>query len=333
MPTILVTGSAGFIGFYVAKTLLAAGHTVVGIDNFNAYYAAELKRARTDILSGWGNFLPVEIDLADTGSTTRCCMEYRPEIICHLAAQAGVRYSLINPHTYERANLAGFINLIENARSLSVKRFVYASSSSVYGGNIKLPYSEDDPVNTPVSLYAATKRANELIAYTYNHLYGLQTIGLRFFTVYGEWGRPDMAYWSFLENILNGEPIRVFNHGMNRRYFTYIDDIISGVTTSLTSIDLDGYEIINLGNNNPVELLDFIDILEDLAGKPAIKQMVAAQPGDVVATYADITRARKKLGFEPETSIRQGLERFVSWYRDFPDLMKTVREHRLVGPR
>lgn len=329
MSTILVTGSAGFIGFYVARTLLECGHRVVGVDNFNRYYAPVLKHARTDILRSWENFVPVEMDIADKVSVERCCHDHHPEIICHLAAQAGVRYSLINPYSYEQSNVAGFINLIEQARTVRVSRFVYASSSSVYGGNTKMPYSEADPVNTPISLYAATKRANELIAYTYYHLYGLQTVGLRFFTVYGEWGRPDMAYWSFLENILNGRPITVFNYGENLRDFTYIDDIVGGVIAALNSKGLDGYEIINLGHNKPVKLIDFIETLEDLAGVKAVRRMAQAQPGDVVATFADITRARQKLGFEPTTSFRNGMERFVKWYGSMPGLVKMVRDYRL----
>jgi len=329
MAVILVTGSAGFIGFHLAKALLAAGETVIGLDNFNSYYAPELKRARTEILSAKKNFFAVEKDLTDRKAVERCFKKFSPELVCHLAAQAGVRYSLQNPHTYQQSNLEGFVNLIETARLLRVKRFVYASSSSVYGGNTKMPYSEDDPVNTPVSLYAATKRANELIAYTYTHLWGLQTVGLRFFTVYGCWGRPDMAYWSFLEAILNAEPIRVFNYGKNRRDFTYIDDIIPGVTAALHGDSLSDYEIINLGNNRPVELMEFIHTLEELSGEIAIKEMVPPQPGDVVATYADISKAKAKLGFSPKTSLKDGLKPFVRWYLDHPDLMRTVRQFRL----
>lgn len=329
MAVILVTGSAGFIGFHLAKALLAAGETVIGLDNFNSYYAPELKRARTEILSAKKNFFAVEKDLTDRKAVERCFKKFSPELVCHLAAQAGVRYSLQNPHTYQQSNLEGFVNLIETARLLRLKRFVYASSSSVYGGNTKMPYSEDDPVNTPVSLYAATKRANELIAYTYTHLWGLQTVGLRFFTVYGCWGRPDMAYWSFLEAILNAEPIRVFNYGKNRRDFTYIDDIIPGVTAALHGDSLSDYEIINLGNNRPVELMEFIHTLEELSGEIAIKEMVPPQPGDVVATYADISKAKAKLGFSPKTSLKEGLKPFVRWYLDHPDLMRTVRQFRL----
>jgi UDP-glucuronate 4-epimerase len=329
MAVILVTGSAGFIGFHLAKALLAAGETVIGLDNFNSYYAPELKRVRTEILSAKRNFFAVEKDLTDRQEVERCFKKFSPELVCHLAAQAGVRYSLQNPHAYQQSNLEGFVNLIEAARLLRVKRFVYASSSSVYGGNSKMPYSEDDPVNTPVSLYAATKRANELIAYTYTHLWGLQTVGLRFFTVYGSWGRPDMAYWAFLEAILNAESIRVFNYGKNRRDFTYIDDIIPGVTAALFGDSLSDYEIINLGNNRPVELMEFIHTLEELSGEIAIKEMVPPQPGDVVATYADISKAKAKLGFSPKTSLKEGLTHFVRWYLDHPDLMRTVRQFRL----
>ncbi len=328
MATILVTGSAGFIGFYVSNALLARGHRVIGVDNFNPYYDPALKRERAVILNDEHGFVQEEVDIADRSSVQRVFQEYRPELVFHSAAQAGVRYSLINPHIYQQSNLAGFLNVIEEARRLPVQRFVYASSSSVYGGNTKMPFAEDDPVDTPISLYAATKRANELLAYTYTHLSGLQTIGLRFFTVYGPWGRPDMAYWSFLENILSGTPIRVFNHGKNRRDFTYIDDIVTGVLASLTSDRLDSYEIINLGNNMPEGLMDFIGILEDLSGRKSIKEMVSAQPGDVVATYADVARAKEKLGFAPSTSLRDGLERFVTWYYEHAELTKSVSDFR-----
>lgn len=331
MPTFLVTGSAGFIGFHVAKALLENGHTVIGLDNFNSYYAPALKEARTEILVRNKLFISVRCDLSELDAVRSCLDRFRPDVICHLAAQAGVRYSLQNPYAYQQSNVEGFVNLIEESRLRHVNRFVYASSSSVYGGNTKMPYSEDDAVNTPVSLYAATKRANELIAYTYTHLWKLQTIGLRFFTVYGPWGRPDMAYWSFLEAIIHEEPIKVFNYGKNRRDFTYIDDVVSGVLTALTSEALDPYEIINLGNHRPVELVDFIHTVEELAGKEAIKQMVPPQPGDVVATYADIERAGRKLGFSPSTSLREGMEQFSRWYMDHPELVRAVREHRLAA--
>ena len=329
MSTIMVTGAAGFIGFHVAQALLDQGETVVGLDDFNSYYDPRLKIAREDILKRHSNFVSINVDISDLGPIETLFRNYSPSVVCHLAAQAGVRYSLRNPYAYQKSNLEGFVNLIEQAKQHSVDRFVYASSSSVYGGNTKLPYSEDDPVETPVSLYAATKRSNELIAYTYTHLWDMQTIGLRFFTVYGPWGRPDMAYWSFLEAMRYGEPIKVFNYGRNRRDFTYIDDVTTGVLAALTVDKLDKYEIINLGNNQPVELMDFINSLEDLSGLKAIKEMVPAQPGDVVATFASIDRASRKLGFKPSTPLKDGLRQFIRWYEDRSSLVKSVRDFRL----
>jgi len=328
MARVLVTGSAGFIGFHVAHRLLSNQHTVIGIDNFNTYYSPALKKARTDLLEAFDGFISVELDLSEKDAVEKCFLDYRPEIVCHLAAQAGVRYSLINPYAYEKSNVAGFLNVIEQTRQLEGTRFVYASSSSVYGGNSKMPYSESDPVNTPISLYAATKRANEMIAYTYHHLYRLQTVGLRFFTVYGEWGRPDMAYWSFVENMMHGEPIRVFNYGRNSRDFTFVEDVAEGVTEALFTSDLEGYEIINLGNHQPVQLMTFIEILEDLTGMQARKDMIEAQPGDVISTYADISKAQVKLGFRPSTEIRDGLARFVDWFRQQEPLTREVRAFR-----
>ncbi len=330
MKTILVTGSAGFVGFHVSKSLLLSGERVIGLDNFNAYYAPDLKKARTAMLAQFPGFVPVEADLADRQALAACFREHSPGVVCHLAAQAGVRYSIENPHAYQRSNIEGFLNLIEEARKRPVERFVYCSSSSVYAGNTKVPYSEEDPVETPVSLYAATKRSNELMAYVYNHLWGLHTVGLRLFTVYGPWGRPDMAYWSFLEAILHGEPIKIFNYGQNRRDFTYIDDVVMGVREALSSTTLGPYEIINLGNNKPVELLEFVRTLEELAGASAVKQMVPAQPGDMVETYADIEKARKMLRFQPRTSLREGLKSFVDWYFAHPELARAVREFRLA---
>ncbi len=329
MSTIMVTGAAGFIGFYVAQALLDQGETVVGLDDFNSYYDPRLKIAREDILKRHSNFVSINVDISDLGPIETIFRNYSPSVVCHLAAQAGVRYSLRNPYAYQKSNIEGFVNLIEQSKQHSVDRFVYASSSSVYGGNTKLPYSEDDPVETPVSLYAATKRSNELIAYTYTHLWDMQTIGLRFFTVYGPWGRPDMAYWSFLEAMQYGEPIKVFNYGRNRRDFTYIDDVTTGVLAALTVDKLDKYEIINLGNNQPVELMDFINSLEDLSGLKAIKEMVPAQPGDVVATFASIDRASRKLGFKPSTPLKDGLRQFIRWYEDRSSLVKSVRDFRL----
>ena len=329
MSTIMVTGAAGFIGFHVAQALLDQGETVVGLDDFNSYYDPRLKIAREDILKRHSNFVSINVDISDLGPIETLFRNYSPSVVCHLAAQAGVRYSLRNPYAYQKSNIEGFVNLIEQSKQHSVDRFVYASSSSVYGGNTKLPYSEDDPVETPVSLYAATKRSNELIAYTYTHLWDMQTIGLRFFTVYGPWGRPDMAYWSFLEAMQYGEPIKVFNYGRNRRDFTYIDDVTTGVLAALTVDKLDKYEIINLGNNQPVELMDFINSLEDLSGLKAIKEMVPAQPGDVVATFASIDRASRKLGFKPSTPLKDGLRQFIRWYEDQSSLVKSVRDFRL----
>ena len=329
MSTIMVTGAAGFIGFHVAQALLDQGETVVGLDDFNSYYDPRLKIAREDILKRHSNFVSINVDISDLGPIETLFRNYSPSVVCHLAAQAGVRYSLRNPYAYQKSNIEGFVNLIEQSKRHSVDRFVYASSSSVYGGNIKLPYSENDPVETPVSLYAATKRSNELIAYTYTHLWDMQTIGLRFFTVYGPWGRPDMAYWSFLEAMRYGEPIKVFNYGRNRRDFTYIDDVTTGVLAALTVDKLDKYEIINLGNNQPVELMDFINSLEDLSGLKAIKEMVPAQPGDVVATFASIDRASRKLGFKPSTPLKDGLRQFIRWYEDQSSLVKSVRDFRL----
>jgi UDP-glucuronate 4-epimerase len=329
MSTIMVTGAAGFIGFHVAQALLDQGETVVGLDDFNSYYDPRLKIAREDILKRHSNFVSINVDISDLGPIETLFRNYSPSVVCHLAAQAGVRYSLRNPYAYQKSNIEGFVNLIEQSKQHSVDRFVYASSSSVYGGNTKLPYSEDDPVETPVSLYAATKRSNELIAYTYTHLWDMQTIGLRFFTVYGPWGRPDMAYWSFLEAMRYGEPIKVFNYGRNRRDFTYIDDVTTGVLAALTVDKLDKYEIINLGNNQPVELMDFINSLEDLSGLKAIKEIVPAQPGDVVATFASIDRASRKLGFKPSTPLKDGLRQFIRWYEDQSSLVKSVRDFRL----
>ncbi len=328
MSSILVTGSAGFIGFHLCRRLISLGHEVVGVDNLNGYYSPELKMARNHHLESMDNFFFIKMDLADRTAVEGALKDHEFEIICHLAAQPGVRYSLVNPYAYEQSNVAAFLNLIELARHRATARFVYASSSSVYGGNTKLPYSESDPVETPISLYAATKRANELMAFTYHHLYGLQTVGLRFFTVYGEWGRPDMAYWSFLENILADQQIRVFNMGKNSRDFTYIDDIVDGIIASLFTNELDGYELINLGNNHPVDVMTFIRILEQLTGKKAKKKMEPAQPGDVVSTFADISRAKTKLRFRPKTDISEGLKRFVSWYLSEEKVTQAVRRYR-----
>jgi len=313
----LVTGSAGFIGFSLSRRLLSEGHTVVGLDNFNDYYPVRIKRDRQALLSAEPGFKGVEGDLCDYAGLTRLFGAEGFDRVCHLAAQAGVRYSIEKPFVYQKANLEGFLNILEACRHAKTPRLVYASSSSVYGGNTKLPFSESDPVDHPISLYAATKKANELMAHTYTHLYGLPTVGLRFFTVYGPWGRPDMAMWMFTRDLLAGKPIPVFNHGRMRRDFTYIDDIVQGVTQSLLTPDLAPYEVFNLGNHQSESLMDMIRILGETLGVEPKMNLLPMQAGDVEATYADIALARRKLGFEPRTPIREGIPRFVKWYREY----------------
>jgi len=314
---IFVTGTAGFIGMHLAQTLLKEGHTVVGLDNFNDYYQVQLKRDRHARLTLYPNYKGVEGDLCNSTLLTTLFKEHRFEAVCHLAAQAGVRYSLTNPAAYQKSNLEGFLNVLEACRHAKTPRLVYASSSSVYGGNTKLPFSESDPVDCPVSLYAATKKANELMAHTYTHLYGLQTVGLRFFTVYGPWGRPDMAYWNFTQAMLAGKAIPVFNHGHMQRDFTYIDDIVDGIKAAMFNTGLSPYEIFNLGNHNAENLMDMIRILAVTLNVKPKMELLPMQPGDVPATYADITLAGAKLGFHPTTSIAQGLPKFVTWYREY----------------
>ncbi|MBU4460892.1 MAG: NAD-dependent epimerase/dehydratase family protein [Verrucomicrobia bacterium] len=314
---ILVTGAAGFIGYHVASSLLDDGHEVVGADNFNDYYRVRLKRDRHARLEGRPGYTGIEIDLADRAATEGLFRAHRFDVVCHLAAQAGVRYSIENPFAYERANVAAFLNVLEGCRHGAVPRLVYASSSSVYGGNTKLPFAEDDPVDHPVSLYAATKKANELMAHTYTHLYKFQTIGLRFFTVYGPWGRPDMAAWIFTERLGRGETIPVFNHGRMKRDFTYIDDIVQGVRAALFRSGLDPYEIVNLGHNHPEDLLEMIALIARCLGVEPRMELLPLQPGDVVSTYADISHAKAKLGFEPRTPLAEGMPRFVQWFREY----------------
>ncbi len=314
---ILVTGTAGFIGFHLAKSLLEDGYEVVGYDNFNNYYSVSLKRDRHAILEKTAGYVGIEADLCDFGMLTDVFSDHKFDIVCHLAAQAGVRYSLTHPFAYQKSNLEGFLNILEVCRHAETPRLVYASSSSVYGGNKSLPFSETDNVDTPVSLYAATKKSCELIAHSYSHLYDLQTIGLRFFTVYGPWGRPDMAMWLFTQAMLADRPIEVFNYGKMRRDFTYIDDIIAGVKASLFTTDLDMYEVINLGNHRSENLMDMIKILADTLGVEPRMELLPMQPGDVEATYADIDKARKKLGFEPTTPIAAGIPKFIEWFRDY----------------
>lgn len=316
----LVTGTAGFIGFSLARDLLEKGRDVIGVDNYTPYYDVRIKRARNKLLEEYPGFKSIEADIADLDAMEKVFEEHKPELVVNLAAQPGVRYSLINPFAYQRSNVQGFLNILELCKRNNVKRLVYASSSSVYGGNTKLPYHEDDRVETPISLYAATKHSNEKFAHAYNHLFRLQTIGLRLFTVYGPWGRPDMAYWMFVKAIMRGEPIKVFNNGDMQRDFTYIDDIVAGIEASMDKPDLPGNIVFNLGNHRSEELLELISILEDALGKKAKKELMPMQPGDVKATYADIELARKMLGFEPKTSIQVGMPKFVEWFLENKEL-------------
>lgn len=313
--TILVTGSAGFIGFHTTQKLLQNGENVIGLDNFNDYYDPSLKEARNQILEKNPNYKLYRGDLADLNFLKKVLDENNIDKICHLAAQAGVRYSLTNPHVYSQANITGFVNLLEEAKNHGIKNFIYASSSSVYGNNSKVPFSVTDSVDRPISLYAASKKANELIAYTYHHLYNLNCTGLRFFTVYGPWGRPDMAYFSFTRDILDQKPIKVFNHGQLQRDFTYIDDIVAGILASLNHCY--PYEIFNLGNNKPVELGRFISIIEKELGQEALKEYLPMQPGDVLMTCADINHSQEKLGYNPKTTIEEGIKKFVTWYKEY----------------
>ncbi|AIE74657.1 MULTISPECIES: NAD-dependent epimerase [unclassified Synechocystis] len=319
MSRVLVTGAAGFIGFHLCQRLLADGKVVVGLDNLNDYYDVALKQARLAQLQAQPNFSFTKLDLGDRQGMAEFFTQEKPELVVHLAAQAGVRHSLENPHAYVDSNLVGFVNVLEGCRHHSVNHLVYASSSSVYGAKQKIPFAVTDNVDQPVSLYAATKKANELMAHTYSHLYGLPTTGLRFFTVYGPWGRPDMAYFSFTKAILAGKPIKVFNQGQMRRDFTYIDDVVEGLVRVLPSIPPGPvpYLLYNIGNHSPVALLDFIQILEDCLGKKGEKVFLPMQPGDVVETYADVSSLMADVGFSPSTPLTLGLNKFIGWYRQF----------------
>lgn len=333
MDKILVTGAAGFIGFHLAARLADEGRRVIGIDNLNSYYDVDLKKARLAELEKRPDFKFLKIDICQRDELNDLFKQEGFDVVVNMAAQAGVRYSLENPHAYVDANIAGFVNLLECCRHNEVSHFVFASSSSVYGANTKMPFSVHDNVDHPVSLYAASKKANELMAHTYSHLYGLACTGLRFFTVYGPWGRPDMALFLFTKAILNNEPIKVFNHGRMRRDFTYIDDIIEGVVRVMAKKpepdpDWTGdspdpgtsyvsYRIYNIGNNRSEQLMDFIGILEEVLGKEAKKEYLDLQPGDVPATYADIDDLYDAVGFRPVTSIETGIRRFVDWYRQY----------------
>ena len=319
---ILLTGAAGFIGAASAKRLLDRGDTVVGLDNLNDYYDPALKHGRLDLLSPHANFQFIKMDLADRSGLAQLFTTEQFDRVVHLAAQAGVRYSLQNPSAYVDSNLVGFVNVLEGCRNHSIQHLVYASSSSVYGGNTKMPFSESDNVDHPVSLYAATKKANELMAHTYSHLFSVPTTGLRFFTVYGPWGRPDMALFLFTKAILEGKPIKVFNHGDMRRDFTYIDDIVESVIRALdkTATPAESsapYRVFNIGNNQPVQLLDFIGCVESALGMTAQKELLPMQDGDVPATFADTQALNDWVGFTPATPIAHGVQRFVDWYRRY----------------
>ena len=330
---VLITGSAGFIGSTLAMQLLDRGDTVIGIDNLNDYYDVELKKARLARTAGHDNYTDIRIDLENRDAVAAAFREHRPDCVVNLAAQAGVRYSLENPHAYVDTNIVGFTNILEGCRHHEVKHLVYASSSSVYGANTNMPFSVHDNVDHPVSLYAASKKANELMAHTYSHLYRVPTTGLRFFTVYGPWGRPDMALFLFTRNILAGKPIDVFNYGNHKRDFTYIDDIVEGVIRVLDKIpepnpDWSGdnpdsasstapYRLYNIGNNQPVELMHYIEVLEACLGKKAEKNMLPLQLGDVPATYADVADLVRDVGYKPDMPVEQGIANFVDWYRDY----------------
>jgi UDP-glucuronate 4-epimerase len=321
--SILVTGAAGFIGFHVARRLLAAGRAVVGLDNLNSYYDPALKRARLEILRGAPGFSFEQIDLADRAAMERLFARHRFAEVVHLAAQAGVRHSIEHPHAYVDANLQGFVNVLEGCRHHGCGHLVYASSSSVYGANTKLPFSVDDSTDHPVSLYAATKKANELMAHCYSHLYRLPVTGLRFFTIYGPWGRPDMAIFLFTRAILEGAPIKLFNHGRMRRDFTYIYDAASVVLRLVDQAPGDAgpaagapARIYNVGNNRPEELTHVVSVLERELGRAAVRQMLPMQPGDVIETFADVAALTRDIGFKPQTTIEDGLRDFVAWYRD-----------------
>lgn len=325
---VLVTGVAGFIGSYVADYLLARGDEVVGIDNLNDYYDVSLKKDRlnnlqtTYQLPSDNRFTFVQLDIGDSNSLNQLFEKYAFDTVCHLAAQAGVRYSIENPSTYIQSNIVGFANMLECCKTYNIKHLVYASSSSVYGQNKKIPFSVEDNVDRPISLYAATKKSNELMAYTYSHLFDLATTGLRFFTVYGPWGRPDMAYFKFTKAILNNEPIKVYNHGNMQRDFTYIDDIVEGIIRVIDKgrvkkVNTPPYKLYNIGNNKPVNLLHFIETIEDTIGKEAIKQFEPIQAGDVTTTYADVEGLKNDFDYSPQTSIEQGIKRFVDWYLSY----------------
>jgi UDP-glucuronate 4-epimerase len=330
---IMVTGAAGFIGSNLALRLLERGDEVIGIDNLNDYYDVELKKARLERTKAYDGFTDLRVSLEDKEAMDRAFKEHQPQRVVNLAAQAGVRYSLINPHSYIQTNIVGFLNILEGCRHTEVEHLVYASSSSVYGANTELPFSVHDNVDHPVSLYAASKKSNELMAHTYSHLFNLPTTGLRFFTVYGPWGRPDMALFMFTRNILGGKPIDVFNYGKHKRDFTYIDDIVEGVIRTLDHVaepnaDWNGnqpdpatskapWRVYNIGNHQQVELMHYIKVLEDCLGKKAEMNLLPLQPGDVPETFADVDALVQDVGYQPGTPVEEGIARFVEWYRGY----------------
>lgn len=329
--TVLVTGAAGFIGFHVVQALLQAGRNVVGLDNLNSYYDPKLKDARLSILKNNPGFEFIKLDLADRAGMAELFAARRFPVVIHLAAQAGVRYSIENPHAYADANLEGFVNVLEGCRHNGCEHLLYASSSSVYGANTKLPFSVNDSVDHPISLYAASKKANELMAHAYSHLYRIPSTGLRFFTVYGPWGRPDMAIFLFAKALLEGKPIKLFNHGDMRRDFTYVDDVTEAIVRLIDHVPVGKpqvsgaapgtssapWRIFNVGNNHPEELSTVVALLEKEFGRTAQKEMLPMQPGDVPATYADVDDLMREVGFRPSTSIEDGIARFAAWYRDY----------------
>lgn len=333
---ILVTGAAGFIGFHLSKKLCEGDWNVVGLDNLNEYYDVSLKIQRLQILQTKQNFKFYKVDLLDRNAVSKIFNKEKFDVVVNLAAQAGVRYSLINPYAYIDSNLSGFLNILEGCRNHPVRHLIYASSSSVYGANTKMPFSVHDNVDHPVSLYAATKKANELMAHVYSNLYKIPTTGLRFFTVYGPWGRPDMALFIFTKRIFEGKPIDVFNNGKMKRDFTYIDDIVDGIVKLIPALpspnpDWNGnkpdsatsfapYKLFNIGNNNPVELMHFIEVLENCIGKKAIINFLPIQPGDVPATYADVNDLINSVGFKPNTPIEAGIKNFINWYKEYYQL-------------
>ncbi|MCH5261417.1 MAG: NAD-dependent epimerase [Lachnospiraceae bacterium] len=320
--TYLVTGGAGFIGFHLSKSILEQGARVIGFDNMNDYYDVQLKKARLNILKEYENYTFIKGDLSNKEDVFRIFREYAPQVVVNLGAQAGVRYSIDNPDAYMQSNVMGFFHVLEGCRHFPVEHLVYASSSSVYGGNEKIPFSTSDQVDEPVSLYGATKKSNELMAYAYSKLYHIPVTGLRFFTVYGPYGRPDMAYYKFAQKILAGEPIQIYNNGDMYRDFTYVDDIVQGMENILCNPPEQNakgvsYKLYNIGNHKPVKLMDFVAVLERNLGKTAVKEFLPMQPGDVYQTYADVSDLMRDYDFKPNTTIEEGISKFVQWYREY----------------